>query len=96
MQLAKVVGTVVATVKDPGLEGRTLLVIQPLAPSGSPSGAPLVAIDGVGVGVGEEVMFVKGREAMFAFLPDQVLADASIVGKVDSVMGSFPQPKKHK
>jgi len=85
VQLAKVVGTVVATVKDSGLEGRTLLVIQPIAPSGAPSGAPLVAIDGVGVGAGEKVMFVRGREAAFAFLPEQVLADASIVGKVDSV-----------
>jgi ethanolamine utilization protein EutN len=85
VQLAKVVGTVVATVKDPGLEGRTLLVIQPIGPSGAGTGAPLVAIDGVGVGVGEEVMFVRGREAAFAFLPDTVLADASIVGKVDAI-----------
>ena len=85
MQLARVVGSVVATVKDPGLESRTLLVIQPIAPSGAPAGAALVAIDGVGVGPGEDVLFVKGREAAFAFLPDTVLADASIVGKVDRV-----------
>ncbi|HEY7699428.1 MAG TPA: EutN/CcmL family microcompartment protein, partial [Vicinamibacteria bacterium] len=85
MQLAKVVGTVVATLKDSTLEGRKLLVIQPTAPSGAPSGVPLVAIDGVGVGAGEEVFFVRGREAAFAFLPDTVLADATIVGKVDSV-----------
>ena len=102
MQLAKVVGSVVATVKDSALESRKLLVIQPIAPSGTPSGAALVAIDGVGVGPGEEIMFVKGREAAFAFLPDQVLADASIVGKVDSVSGDFaPIPstapvKRHK
>ena len=85
VQLAKVVGSVVATVKDSALESRKLLVIQPIAPTGAPSGAALVAIDGVGVGPGEQVMFVKGREAAFAFLPDQVLADASIVGKVDSI-----------
>ena len=85
MQLAKVVGSVVATAKDPALESRTLLVIQPIAPSGFPSGEALVAIDGVGVGSGEEVIFVKGREAAFAFLPGQVLADAAIVGKVDSI-----------
>ena len=85
MQLAKVVGSVVATVKDSALESRKLLVIQPIAPTGAPSGAALVAIDGVGVGPGEQVMFVRGREAAFAFLPDQVLADASIVGKVDSI-----------
>jgi len=85
VQLARVVGSVVATVKDPALGSRTLLVIQPIAPSGAPAGASLVAIDGVGVGPGEDVLFVKGREAAFAFLPDTVLADASIVGKVDSV-----------
>jgi ethanolamine utilization protein EutN len=85
MQLARVVGTVVATMKDPTLAGRRLLVIQPVSSSGAAIGAPLVALDSVGVGPGEEVMFVKGREAAFAFLPEVVLADASIVGKVDAV-----------
>jgi ethanolamine utilization protein EutN len=88
VQLARVVGTVVATIKDPTLVSRRLLVIQPIAASGAAIGAPLVALDSVGVGAGEEVMFVKGREAAFAFLPEVVLADASIVGKVDSVPGS--------
>jgi ethanolamine utilization protein EutN len=96
MLLAKVVGSVVATVKDRSLESRKLLVIQPIAPSGSAAGAPLVALDSVGVGAGEEVMFVKGREAAFAFLPDTVLADATIVGKVDSIGGAFAAPKKHR
>ena len=66
MQLARVVGTVVATVKDKALDSRKLLVIQPIAASGDPAGAPLVAIDAIGVGAGEDVMFVKGREAAFA------------------------------
>jgi microcompartment protein CcmK/EutM len=83
VQLAEVVGNVVATVKDSGLEARTLLVIQPISPGGSPSGPPLVAVDSLGVGVGERVFYVRGREAAFAFLPDHVPADASIVGKVD-------------
>jgi ethanolamine utilization protein EutN len=98
VQLAKVVGNVVATMKDSTLEGRKLLVIQPIAPSGAASAAPVVAIDGVGVGVGEDIFFVKGREAAFAFLPDTVLADATIVGKVDSIDGGerasrSPQPR---
>jgi microcompartment protein CcmK/EutM len=83
--LAHVIGTVVATVKDDALVGRKLLVIQPVAPNGEPRGAPLVALDGTGVGVGESVFYVKGREAAFAFLPAHVPADATIVGKVDSV-----------
>lgn len=85
MYLAEVVGSVVATLKDPGLEGRTLLVIQPIASTGTPEGASIVAVDGVGVGVGERVFFVRGREASFPFLPDHVPADASIVGKVDAI-----------
>ena len=85
MLLAKVVGNVVATVKDPGLTGQKLLVIQPLTPSGEPSGPCLVALDAVGVGVSERVFYVRGKEASFPFLPDHVPADAGIVGKVDSI-----------
>ncbi len=85
MLLAKVVGNVVATVKDPGLFGQKLLVIQPIAPSGEPNGPPLVALDAVSVGVSERVFYVRGKEASFPFLPDHVPADAAIVGKVDSI-----------
>lgn len=85
MLLAEVVGTVVATVKDSGLAARKLLVIQPIAPSGKPDGVSLVAVDSVGVGVGERVFYVRGKEASFAFLPDHVPVDASIVGKIDAI-----------
>ena len=85
MLLAKVVGNVVATFKDPGLFGQKLLVIQPLSPSGEPNGACLIALDAVGVGVSERVFYVRGKEASFPFLPDHVPADAGIVGKVDRV-----------
>ena len=85
MFLAEVTGTVVATVKDSGLAARTLLVIQPIAASGKPDGASIVAIDSVGVGVGERVIYVRGKEASFSFLPDHVPADVSIVAKVDAI-----------
>jgi ethanolamine utilization protein EutN len=81
--LAKVIGTVVATRKDPGLHGTTLLLLQPLRPDRTPQGKPLVAVDSVGAGVREEVFYVRGREAAFPFLPDEVPADAAIVGIVD-------------
>jgi microcompartment protein CcmK/EutM len=81
--LAKVVGTVVATRKDSGLTGMKLLVIQPLRPDRSPTGKPLVAVDSVGAGAGEEVFYVRGREASFPFLPTEVPTDAAIVGIVD-------------
>ena len=83
MILARVIGTVVATLKDPGLHATTLLVIQPLRSDGSPSGKPLVAVDSVGAGAGEHVFYVRGREAALPFLPNQVPTDAAIVGIVD-------------
>jgi ethanolamine utilization protein EutN len=85
MFLARVIGNVVATVKDPGLEAEKLLIIQPLSPERQPEGDPLIAVDSAGVGVGEEVFYVRGKEASFAFLPKVVPADVSIVGKVDTV-----------
>jgi microcompartment protein CcmK/EutM len=83
MLLARVVGTVVASRKDEGLVGTKLLVIQPLKTDHTPSGKPLVALDSVGAGAGEDVFYVKGREASFPFLPAEVPADATIVGIVD-------------
>ena len=83
MLLAKVVGTVVATRKDEGLVGTKLLVIQPLGTDRTPAGKPLVAVDSVGAGAGEDVFYVKGREASFPFLPAEVPADAAIIGIVD-------------
>ena len=70
MQLARVVGNVVATIKDPSLHGQKLLVLQPLSPGSKVAGRSLVAVDSVGAGVGEEVFFVRGREASFPFFPD--------------------------
>ena len=83
MFLARVVGTVVATRKDPGLLGTKLLVLQPIQNDGTPSGKTLVAVDSVGAGVREEVFYVRGREASVPFLPDEVPTDAAIVGIVD-------------
>jgi microcompartment protein CcmK/EutM len=83
--LARVLGNVVATRKDAGLSGRKLLVIQPLRPDRIPTGKPLVAVDSVGAGAGEDVFYVRGREASFPFLPAEVPTDAAIVGIVDHI-----------
>jgi len=83
MQLARVIGDVVATRKDVNLTGLKLLIVQPLTPSREPSGKPLVAVDAVGAGAGEHVFFVRGREASFPFLPAEPPVDAGIVGIVD-------------
>ena len=69
MQLARVIGDVVATRKDENLVGLKLLIVQPLTPEREPAGRPLVAVDAVGAGVGEEVFFVRGKEASFPFYP---------------------------
>jgi ethanolamine utilization protein EutN len=83
VQLARVLGTVVAAHKDPGLDAVTLLVIQPLSAERKPQGKPLVAVDSIGAGEREEVFYVRGREAAFPFEPRQVPTDAAIVGIVD-------------
>ncbi len=83
MQIAKVIGDVVTTVKDANLNGIKLLLLQPLDPDGKSTGRTLVAIDAVGAGVGETVFFVRGKEASFPFHPVEVPADAGIVGIVD-------------
>jgi ethanolamine utilization protein EutN len=80
MYLAKVIGCVVATVKDPGLEARKLLLVRRL-----PDGPAVVAIDAVGAGAGETVYVCRGREASFAFKPDRVPTEASVVAIIDAI-----------
>jgi microcompartment protein CcmK/EutM len=83
MQLARVIGEVVATRKDENLLGIKLLVVQPISADGQPAGRPLVAVDAVGAGTGEHVFFVRGKEASFPFYPVEPPVDAGIVGIVD-------------
>ena len=84
MNLARVVGSVCATVKDPQLVGIKLLLIQPLRADGSAAGVPIVALDAVGAGAGETVYWSGRREACLAFDPP-VPSDASVTGIVDDV-----------
>jgi microcompartment protein CcmK/EutM len=84
VQVARVIGDVVATRKDPELTAVNLLILQPLGADKQPAGRTLVAADAVGAGVGEVVFFVRGREACFPWLPTEVPVDAGIVGIVDS------------
>jgi ethanolamine utilization protein EutN len=88
--LARVIGTVVASRKDAGLGGTKMLVIQPIQLDRTSTGRALVAVDSVGAGAGEHVFYVRGREASFPFLPDDVPADAAIVGIVDDWTAPVP------
>ena len=84
MQLARVIGTVVATIKNPSLEGRKLLVVQSLNKNLAPQGKPLVAVDAAGAGVGELVIWCRGKEASFPFKREDTPTDCTIIGIVDS------------
>jgi len=84
MQLARVIGNVVATVKNDSLEGRKLLVVQSLDSNLRPQGSPLVALDAIGAGVGELVFWCRGKEASFPFRREDTPTDCTIVGIVDS------------
>jgi ethanolamine utilization protein EutN len=83
--LGRVIGRVVATVKDPALVGQRLLLVVPLDADGKRRGSAQVMLDGVGAGAGETVVYVSGKEASFPFRPDSIPADASITGIVDQV-----------
>lgn len=84
MQLARVVGTVVSTIKNETLHGRKLLLVQTLNADLEPTGNPQVALDSVGAGVGELVFWCRGKEASFPFKRDSTPTDCTIVGIVDS------------
>jgi ethanolamine utilization protein EutN len=83
--LARVVGNVVATVKNESLSGKTILVLQPIDFAGRDRGEKLLALDSVGAGAAETVYYCRGREASFPWYPDDVPVDATIVGIVDHI-----------
>ena len=86
MQIARVVGTVVATQKHRKFEGAKLLLVQPLNLDDTPRGTTLLAVDGVGAGVTEKVLIVlEGRAAGEALGRKGAPVDAAIVGIVDQM-----------
>ncbi len=86
MQLARVIGTVVATQKYTGLQGIKFLIVQPLDKAQQPAGEPVVAADATSqAGPGELVFIVGSREAAQALPETFVPVDHAIVGIVDDV-----------
>ena len=88
MFMAKVVGNVVATQKNPKFQGMKLLVVQPFVTSEQelvPSGSSIVAVDSVGAGTGELVLFTQGSSARLTPATKEAPVDAVIVGIVDCV-----------
>lgn len=85
MILARVVGNVVATRKDPRLEGKKLLVLKPVSPKGKEESGYVIAVDTVGAGYRETVIAVAGSSARMAEGCKDKPVDTSIVGIVDSL-----------
>lgn len=85
MMLGRVIGNVVSTMKNATLEGKKLLLVQPIDRHGRDKGRVLVAVDSVGAGAGETIYWCRGREASFPFLPNETPTEATIVGIVDTI-----------
>jgi ethanolamine utilization protein EutN len=90
VHFARVVGTVVCTVKVPSWRGHRLLVMQPTDARGSDHGRTIVAVDLVSAAPGQRVFYVRGREAANALPDADNPADAAIVGIVDDVRLTTP------
>lgn len=85
MFLARIAGTVVATRKDPRLEGKKLLICQPVNPQGEDEKGYIIAVDTVNAGFRENVLIVQGSSARMAAGCKDTPVDAAVVGIVDQV-----------
>ena len=85
MILARVVGKVVATRKDPRLEGKKLLILKPISPDGKDESGYVVAVDTVGAGARERVIAVSGSSARMAEGCKDKPIDTAVIGIVDEV-----------
>lgn len=85
MHLAKVIGTIWATRKYESVTGYKMQFIQPIDSSLKKYGEPIIALDTVGAGPGEIVMYVTASEAVIPLDVDMAPVDASIVGIIDSI-----------
>jgi ethanolamine utilization protein EutN len=85
MVLGKVIGTLVASRKEPTLEGLKLLVVRACDVDGKPNGAIAVAVDAVGAGLGEVVLFCSGSSARQTQVTQNRPVDATIMAIVDQI-----------
>jgi len=85
MMLAKVVGKIVATVKAEKLNGKKILLVEPIDADGKPTGKEVVSIDGIGAGIGDQVIVASGSAAKYIFEDKGTPIDSSIIAIVDVV-----------
>ena len=85
MNLAKIIGTIWATQKDPQLENLRMQLIQPINSHQKELGKPIIAVDSVGAGTGEIVFYITASEAVIPLKNKPALSDATIIGIVDNI-----------
>lgn len=86
MFLAKVVGKIVSTTKDEGLNGKKILIVAPIDMNGVIRDKEMVSIDSVGAGIGDQVLVVTGSVSMYAFEEDRKIPiDSAIVAIIDTI-----------
>ena len=85
MLLGRVIGTIVASRKEPTIEGLKLLLVRACDVDGKPDGALVVAADAVGAGVGEVVLYASGSSARQTEVTNNRPVDATIMAVVDEV-----------
>lgn len=85
MFFAQVIGTVWATVKDENLQSAAFEIIQPIDAQHRHQGKPIIAVNNIGAGPGETVMYITASEAVIPLPVDMAPVDATIVGIVDSI-----------
>jgi microcompartment protein CcmK/EutM len=85
MVLGKVIGTLVASRKEPTLEGLKLLVVRACDVEGKPNGGIVVAVDAVGAGIGEVVLYASGSSARQTQATQNRPVDATIMAIVDEI-----------
>jgi ethanolamine utilization protein EutN len=85
MQIALVIGSAVATIKDEMLHGRKLLLVRVADETGAPAGPPQVAVDTVSAGAGDLVLVTDGSSARLTALTQHAPVDLVIVGMIDSL-----------
>lgn len=84
-----VVGRITATRKDENLVGTKLLITQPIGLDGQVLPNPIIAVDTVGAGIGERVIYVTGSMASRAIRNKEAPIDAAIIGIIDSLEGTM-------
>lgn len=84
MQIGRVVGSVVSTQKEASMEGLKLLIVERMTQRNETTGQYVVAVDAVGAGVEETVLYASGSSARQTKLTDQKPADAVIMAIIDS------------